>query len=174
MSYRQRIEKKLARLDDHHRALSAVLAKRSTEELTRCPSEGWSILQVAQHLVLAERAILQPGTPMARRTPDPRKFKTRLFYFVVLLVLRLGIRVDVPSTNMVPDGQTSIDELDSQWEQTRAWLQREIEVEDDSTLRESYFRHPISGPMDLSQTLTLGLVHFESHWRKLNRRLEER
>ena len=109
--------------DRTRRALLEDLANLNGDQLKRKPSlSEWSILQIVQHMVLAERDVMQYLPGPKELIHRERGLRARIFYVLVLLILRWNIRVPVPSKGMVPDGNTSLSELHQQWDENMNWF----------------------------------------------------
>jgi len=157
---RQKLEiyaqNRLALLDD--------LANLNDDQLRRKPGPGeWSILQIVQHLVLAERDVMQylpePKELIARK----RNLRARIFYVVVTLILRWNIRVPVPAKDMVPDGNTSLSELRQQWDKNLRWFRGYLDSLEPEDLKRAVFSHPVAGPLTAPQAGKLAQLHFDAH-----------
>ena len=165
----QAIERKLQQLEQKRIDLLGALAALPDERLIAKPDPNrWTLLQVAQHLMLAEKSVRDQALSGERHAPDRRGLRHRVLYWVVLAILRFGIRVRVPSESMVPDGETTLAEIERAWESSQIQLKQFAEGLDTSSARDPIFRHPVCGPMTPSQALTLALVHFDSHRRKID------
>ena len=103
---------KYEKYDRARRALLDALASLNDDQLRRKPGPNeWSVLQIVQHLVLAERDVMQYLPEPKKLIARKRGLRARILYVVVLLILRWNIRVPVPSEGMVPDGNTSLSDL---------------------------------------------------------------
>jgi len=155
--------------DRTRRALLDDLAVLNDDQLRKKPSPSeWSILQIVQHMVLAEQGVMQylpgPEELIARK----RGLRAWIFYPLVLLILRWNIRVPVPSKRMVPDGKTSISELRQQWDENLRWFRGYLDSLGPDDLKRAVFSHPIAGPLTGPQAGTLAQYHFEAHLRQIN------
>ena len=73
------IQEKRSLLDQKRGAFLDELEKLSAEDLTSKPSpDRWSLLQVAQHLVLGERDVLQQLPDLTELAKRKRGMKDRL------------------------------------------------------------------------------------------------
>ncbi|MDH3556777.1 MAG: DinB family protein [Deltaproteobacteria bacterium] len=132
------------------------------------PSE-WSILQIVQHMVLAERDVMQYLPEPKELIVRKRGLRARIFYVVVLFILRWGIRVPVPSEGMVPDGSTSLSELRQQWDENLRWFRGYLDSLRLEDLQHAVFSHPVAGPLTGPQAGTLAQYHFDAHLRQINK-----
>lgn len=168
------IDRQIRRLDDRRKALLDELASVKPEELARRPSVGkWSILEIVEHLVVAEGVVFLDFPPAGDLRERNRRWKHRITYFVVFFVLRFGVRVQTPSPKMNPEGGKTLAELRRRWDENLARLRSYAAGLDRKRLRKALFRHPAVGPITLAQALTLDLLHLEVHTRQI-RRLRDR
>ena len=163
--------------------LRAIEAKRSRlidrvsglepARLTRRPGpEKWSILEIVEHLVLAETDVFGDLDTLGERRSRRRQPRDRLLYPLVMFILRFGIPVRVPSQGMVPRGERRLDELRAEWEANHARLGAWIRASDPGSLERPLFVHPVAGPMTTTQTLKMLDVHLGRHDRQIMAILE--
>ena len=168
------LEERRQALDQKRQALLDELATLSEQQLTAKPTpDQWSLLQVAQHLMLGERHVLQKLPEFSELTARNRSPRDRILSWVVLAVFRLGIRVKVPSSAMEPDGNTTLEEVREEWGNCQAWLKEFVATLDAESADLAVFRHPVAGPLTISQVLTSTDVHFDSHRQKIEARLRQ-
>ncbi|MGE0438940.1 MAG: DinB family protein [Gemmatimonadales bacterium] len=134
---------------------------------TRPASGGWSVLEVIEHLVIAEREVIGGLAPAATLRAEPRGLGHRIRYWVVIFVLWSPIRVAVPSPTMVPAGEKDVAELKRMWDENLAWIR--TFAAGVGARNEAVFRHPVSGPMALGHALRMDLTHVRSHRRQIRR-----
>ena len=129
----------------------------------------WSLLQVLQHLVLAERVVLR-GLPdhseLKHQTPGLRD---RLGYLIVLGVLKWHIPVPVPSRSMLPEENIELDVLRRQWDDNMDWLSEYVKGLTQETAERAVFRHPVTGPLTPNQALRIARLHLDTHLRQAER-----
>jgi len=129
----------------------------------------WSVLEIIEHLVLAERAVLQDLPELSRLSARERKLKHRFAYLIVMFVLRYGIPVPVPSPAMVPRGNRSLVDLRRLWDENQRWLGAYIGGLDRKGLRRAVFGHPVAGPLTVGQPVRMDQVHLKTHVRQIKR-----
>jgi hypothetical protein len=142
----------------------------SAERLVARPFPGkWTILEIVEHLVLAEREVLQnlPNPPelLERR----RTLKAHLVYPLVMAALQLRLPAKVPSSRMIPTGNVSLTALRLQWDENQHWLRSYISGLGPGGLNRAVFSHPVAGPMTVAQTVHMGQLHLETHARQIRR-----
>jgi hypothetical protein len=156
--------------DQKRNTLLDDLKRLKDDQLRKKPGpDNWSPIEIVQHMVLAERDVLQylpePKELIARK----RGLRARILYVVVLLILRWDIRVPVPSDGMVPDGNTSLSKLRQQWDENLRWLRGYLETARPEDLRRAVFSHPVAGPLTGPQTAKLAQFHFDAHLRQIRK-----
>jgi len=157
-------------LDDQRLSLLGDLDALSEEALkTRPRPEAWSILEILEHLVVAEAVILRGLPPRAGLVAQPRNLGHRLKYLLVSLVLRFRIPVKVPSRRMLPMGQASLADLRTAWDAHLAWLRALVAEDETAALGSAFFTHPVAGPITLRQALRMDLLHLDIHRRQIAR-----
>jgi hypothetical protein len=164
------LRNRLENYDQRRNAFLDDLGRLNDDQLRRKPGpDGWSLIEVVQHMVLSEREVLQ-GLPESNElTARKRGFRTQLSYAVVLAVLRWNIPAPVPSDSMVPDGNSSLSELHHQWDENLTWLRDYLDTSRPEDLQRAVFRHPTAGPMTVGQTIHLATLHFDVHLRQIKK-----
>ena len=163
----------LARLDRVGARRDALLDHLATLDpagLALRPADaGWSLLEVVEHLVVAERDVLGWNRPGGRHEVRPRRLKHRIRRLIVMAVLRFGIDVKAPSAAMLPGGGKRLGELRAMWEENHRRLRELLAGLDGAGMREPLFRHPISGPLTAEQGVAMLDVHLTRHLAQLRR-----
>ena len=155
--------------DRKRRALLDELEDLDIDSLNKKPlADKWCLLEIAEHLAVAEREILgglpDPSTLIARR----RRIQNRLMFQIVMVVLKLSIPVKMPSPNMAPSGTRSLAEVRAFWDENQRWIRayaRSLQASGDPPV----FIHPVAGPMSLRQTVEMGGVHLGTHLKQVRR-----
>ncbi len=165
-----RLRKELEILDQKRCELLNDLATLDADHLVKKPISGkWSILEIVQHMVLAEREVLEHLPDPSQLIERKRDLRARLSYLLVMLVLKWSMPVKVPSPAMVPDGNTSLDELRRQWDESQHWLRAYLNALEPDGLGRAVFRHPVAGPLTVAQVIHMRQLHFKSHLRQIER-----
>jgi len=169
-----RLKEALDCLNRERLGLLNRLASITPDELYRKPGpHRWSLVQVLQHLVLAERDVLQHLPDLTDLVPRKQYPYHFISYAVVLLVLKWGIPVPVPSSAMVPDGNTTLTRIRTQWDRNFDWLTAYVNGLNIETARQAVFVHPVCGPLTISQALCMDRLHISVHTRQINRILQQ-
>jgi len=157
-------------LDDRRCALLDELGTLGAATLSTKPQpDRWSILEVVEHMILAEKVILQGLPSRTDLVERPRSLRHRGLYILVWLVLKSGLPVKVPSRRMLPTGQLSLAELRAAWDEHVRWLQAYVEGLEAGAHRKAFFVHPVAGPITLTQALRLDQLHLRTHSRQISR-----
>ena len=165
-----RLDKRLQAFDEKRRALLDEMGALDPATLVARPLAGkWSMLEIIEHLVLAERAVLQGLPELSRLREQERRLKHRFSYAIVMVVLRCSIPVRVPSPAMIPQGDRSLGELRRLWDESQEWLRAYIDRLDRRGFRRAVFEHPVAGPLSVKQALHMGQVHLDTHVRQIRR-----
>jgi hypothetical protein len=160
---------RIHRFSAQRAALLDRLEGMTPAQLSASPRPGkWSILEIVEHLALAERAVLQGLPDPSRLSERQRSMKHRILYFLVVFVLKARIPVRVPSREMVPRGDRSLSQLRPLWDESQAWLQAYIDQLDSGGFRRAVFEHPVAGPLTVAQAVRLGQIHLDVHTRQIN------
>ncbi|MEX2527613.1 MAG: DinB family protein [Gemmatimonadota bacterium] len=164
------------------RALTRISRLRSTllEQLqaldpallTAHPIPGkWSILEIVEHLVLAEEAVFYGQKGLDGEAVPRRTIRNLALYWVVMGVLVFGIPVRVPSRTMRPKGERTLDALADAWERSQERLGRHVRELDRRGLSLPIFSHPVSGPMSTRQAIWMLEAHLRRHRRQIRGRV---
>lgn len=166
------LRRRLERLERRRAALLAKVTALPPSVVDARPSPAvWSIREILEHLMLAERSVFmgmpEPAALVARR----RRMRGFVGYVIVWAVLRFGIRVRVPAADMEPSGSRTLDEVRTMWDENQVWLRACLEALHHRRERGAVFRHPVTGPLTARQALRLMEVHLLTHSRQIRRRL---
>src|SRR5512132_3996194 len=97
-----RLDERLKAFNEKRGALLDEMESLDQAKLVAKPLAGkWSILEIIEHLVIAEREVLQGLPEPSQLSERERRLTHRFRYVIVMLVLRYGIPVQVPSPTMV-------------------------------------------------------------------------
>lgn len=134
----------------------------------RPTASAWSLLQVAQHLVLLERIVVKSVI----RDPRPglrRRWWHAIGARLVAFVFRHGFRVPAPTRKVVPLENTPLEESARQWADLRADLSAFLETITPERAKALGWRHPVSGPLDVYGALEFVASHHDHHLRQVER-----
>ena len=138
--------------------------------LTAKPLAGkWSILEIIEHLVLAERVVFKGMPDPSRLEAGERGLGNHARYLLVTFVLKAGLPVRAPSRRMLPQGGRSLDELRRLWDENQDWLRLVVDEAGPEGVRRAVFHHPVAGPLTVEQAVRMLQVHFDGHVSQIHR-----
>ena len=165
------LEQRLRAFNEMRGALLDEMEALSPATLSARPLAGkWSILEIIEHLVLAERAVFNGLPDPSRLVERERGVGHRLRHLLVMFILRSPIRVDVPSPAMVPRGDRSLVQLRSLWDENQDWLTSCIDRLGPTGIQRAVLEHPVAGPLSIEQAVQMGQVHVDRHVRQIRAR----
>lgn len=164
----RRLTQKLEAFDANRNALLDEMETVEPAKLLARPIPGkWSMLEIIEHLVLAERSVFQ-GLPEPSRLPvRPPRLKDRFRYRLVMFVLRNGIRVQVGTPAMLPQGGRDLAELRRLWDENQTWLRGCIDSLGAEGISRKILEHPQAGPINLKQAVAMSQAHLDTHIRQI-------
>jgi uncharacterized damage-inducible protein DinB len=167
---RKELQKQLDRLDKQRRALLEELERLTAEQMAFTPGPGkWSILEVMEHLVISEREIFKCVPEQLQKGQGISRLRNHLAYFLVVVILKLGLPVPVVSHEMEPEGRSSLNELHQQWDENHRWLRSFLEQMATENLESPVFCHPVAGPLTLGQSIQMARLHLNAHLSQIKR-----
>ncbi len=131
--------------------------------------DQWSIREILEHMVLAERDVLRGLFDPKYLIPRSRTLRHRILRRVVMVILGVGIPVKAPSQAMIPKGDRTLDEIVRMWEDNHARMRRYLESLDAEGHMQAVFRHPIGGPLTPAQAVSMASVHLTRHTGQIRR-----
>lgn len=148
--------------------LATVRAASPAQRAFRPAENSWSMLDVVEHLVLAEEGALlslekgpRPGVRVTVRN--------RVAVVLVRLYLSAGFRARVPAPRVMPQGGVSLEELEGRWATVSAALRGRLANLQGADLRAPKFRHPVAGWLPPASGFAFLVTHLTHHRRQVDR-----
>jgi len=164
------LNRRIRKLKETRAAVLDSLQDLPPEKLVARPrADKWSILEIVEHIALAEREVLRGLPDPALLVGRPRRLKHRVRYLLVLSVLKARIPVRAPSPAMLPQGGLDLEEVRRLWDEGQQWLQSYGDGLDAAGRRRAVFRHPVAGPLTVAQAIQLNQIHIDGHARQIRR-----
>jgi hypothetical protein len=144
--------------------------KALTDEVLyfKAGADKWSIVEVIEHLVVAEENMLDQLTGSTSATTVDPQDRSPKNYHIVIKVMTRDIPVDVPDESLEPHGQFSLEELLGRWDDTRKKTRAYIEGINPEKTEDLVYRHAFAGPLNMAETLRFIDVHFDNHMRHID------
>ncbi|MEM7415857.1 MAG: DinB family protein [Gemmatimonadota bacterium] len=168
-----RLVRRARKVSEKRTTLVRTLEGLPPEALTWRVEEGsWSLLDIVEHLVLAEQDVLIDLDGLAALPARRRTLRNRVGYWLVVGILRFRVPVQVPSEGMKPEGGRTLRELGATWALQHDRLIAFLESLKPGEERAAIFRHPVTGPMSVSDAIRMLEVHVDRHLGQAERALE--
>ena len=155
-------------LERRREGLLERLAQYPEPRLRHRPQPNtWSLLDVAEHLMRAERATLESIMRSATRTPLVPKWYDRIMNILIARTLDSAVRIPVTGRILTPEG-LSLPELAERWGDVHASWRSYLSTDgaDPSAI---VFRHPLGAVMTRAGTLAFLRRHFDHHLHQVER-----
>ena len=129
----------------------------------------WCVNDVIQHIVLGEKEVVGNYLSIKILKSYKKTFKNKILYYVVMLILRLKIPINIPTETLQPIQHLNFIELQQQWHESREQFRKHIENMHSSDLNKAFFIHPVCGPITTQQALNLSQYHYKIHLSQINK-----
>lgn len=167
-----RLRTRFDRLERQRVALLAGLARQNPATLAYQPAPGaWSILQVVEHLVIAEEEVM---SLVEKRPPKPvalgERIRSAIVLRIVYRVLSSRRRLKVPLPTLNPSGEhIDLQELARRWVEVRGRMERALEPVTRATRKDRPIGHPIAKWLTWDQGLEFLFRHVRHHEKQIGR-----
>ena len=159
----------LIRLDAQKQALIAEVDALTADQLLFRPVPGsWSALDVVEHLVKVEEAIVSRIRKRDRRTWR-EALRARGALALMSVYFALGRRFKVPTQAILPLGGVTLSDLSSRWNGSQEALRRTLEGFTADDLARPLMRHPVLGLLTAAEALAFLRRHIAHHRRQIVR-----
>jgi hypothetical protein len=156
----RQLERRMGRLERQRAAFLAELHGMRPSRLALRPApEKWSALELVEHLVLVEEAVLRgiPDRPPTRSLADSAR--AAMVLPLLYLTFTRGGRLRAPTRDLLPVGGSSLPQLEARWTRARANLRAVLQLMGPEDLSRPFFRHPVIGWL----TTLEGVAFLERH-----------
>ena len=134
----------LRRLDRQKQKMLDTVEGYSPEWLTYSPAiDGWSILQLFDHLIRTERAVRETAVRnLALSMPRPTlRERWRAIYLLGMFLFPIRVRIPKAVSFVLPEQPESLGALAAQWSSERELLRQFLLKQQRSALGEMAMRH---------------------------------
>lgn len=171
-STRNTLLKEYDLMETERQALLHRLSSVSAAKLEAKPNpETWSVTEVIYHLKVAEEAALQYMKKKLEvgghsKATVSAGLKQRLLNFII----SLPIKFKAPKVAQIPEGTSvSYQQAKSEWNSVRSELRKHYETVDEQFISNELFKHPITGKMNLIQSVRFMRKHMNRHIGQIDR-----
>jgi hypothetical protein len=160
-------------LEDQIQRMLAMVENLTIEQLQFSPGpDRWSISQVLQHVVMGEAGMRQSEAEL-RDNPLREKLRPGKMVGIVKEFLSKDLVDAVPDPSMEPDGQTTLEELRSLWQEERRAMAVLLDSVKEEDCTGVMFSHVACGPLTAIQMLEIAEAHIGTHTRQIERLRKE-
>jgi hypothetical protein len=159
-------------LELKRKSLFEIYDKLSDEKLNQKPADnGWSMMQVLHHLLLIEEL---GQKYMSKKLAHPEtlnkpSFSTSIKKLGLKLILLSPLRVKAPEVvSQLPEFASWAD-TKMRYENNRNSLYKFMQEIPQDLADKALFKHPVSGWLNIHQTLEFLLDHWKHHEYQINR-----
>ncbi|HMQ49511.1 MAG TPA: DinB family protein [Saprospiraceae bacterium] len=174
---RKAIDQQLSKMDEELRLLLDRMKSYSDNTLNQSPGAGhWSVLQIMQHLMLAEQLSLnyvkkklsyQPKLP---HSGLGSRFRIALLNFYQLLPLKFKAPTNVGDEKLKTN--RTLADISAEWLNNRAQLRSYLNELPDELFHKAVYKHPFAGRLSLGGMLSFFSGHFGRHRKQIERTLQ--
>ncbi len=166
-----KIETKFKKLEKLSAALLAELDAMDQAQLDFIPDSGnWSIQNVLEHVLAAEKAVLSYLLKKNQAEELPSSGLAESWRGIALTAaLRSPLKFQAPRVLRSPQRFASLQDLLTDWKAQREALNEFLEVLPNDRIDRIIFKHPIVGYFNILQTLDFLYEHLNRHARQIRR-----
>lgn len=168
-------EEHLLRLDELETLRKEIVSQYdafTSDQLTfQAHPQQWSLLQVLDHIVTAEKmsAIYIKRHLNGKKYPPSPGLREKFRYGMLKLAFKLPFKYTAPdivdSTGKNPD----LASLQESWKTIRSELRAIVESTDKELLELGVYKHPRAGLLNMEQALDFMAMHIRHHQKQMER-----
>ena len=167
---RAELARELEALEQRRAALLERFGTFSEAKLRVAPEpNAWSLLYVAEHLMLAERATLSSMTRGGHTRPLAKRWRDPVLKWLIARALDSPLRLPVAGRVITPQGRDGLPEIAMQWAAVRASWRAYLSAIPDDAHDTLVFRHPLGVAMTAHETLIFLRRHLDHHLHQVRR-----
>lgn len=160
----------LSELETKKKSFLLKLDRLTDEQRSfRHSPDAWSPVQVADHVVRAERRSVDSMLKHRGKPSAQRSLKYLIGYSGVWLMFKTGLRVKNPVPQAAPADQPDLQDVRQIWEGARGDLRGHLEGLQVQALSDAAYKHPVAGPLSVEEALVFLNRHLAHHTRQLDR-----
>jgi hypothetical protein len=168
----QNLELLLQEFEEVKDTFTSLIESFSGDQRVAKPAEGWSMLQVMEHIIWSETGTLEymkrktqaPWAEIEITSDEEHKKSTQLNG-----ALKSDKRWKAPDVLPDPTGAQSLENMIVYWDNLRVEYSKFLESVDENYHNRLIFKHPFSGRLNLYQTMEFLNNHVLHHIHQLKR-----
>lgn len=161
----------LTKLEEQKRDLLSHIERWPPEKLSYRPTPAdWSVLEMLDHIVKTEIEILsvaRGGLAKPHRIGLGDKLRTA--FLQRIFASDRKVKVPVNAREVLPGSDLQLQEIRDRWNDSRAELNRFVNLHNPELLSKGIFKHPVGGWMGTEQILEFFSIHLIHHRYQLDR-----
>jgi len=161
----------LIELDSYKKAILTDFNSLNLNQLHFKPRKNeWSLIQVAEHLVLTEMA---SSNYISKKLLDISLLKgdsplTKLRFALLNIAMKSPFKFNVPGkSKIVPSERPKLSDLELKWNIARNTMGQIIENNSAEVLDKLLWKHPIAGRFNFNEMLNFCLSHLKRHFKQM-------
>ncbi|QHT66104.1 DinB family protein [Rhodocytophaga rosea] len=156
--------------DSRNRLISIIQSYPQSVSPVKPSPEEWSMAQVAIHLAITEIQILgYVQRKLLKGELQDSNLRSWLRYMVVLVALRYRKKIKAPKQVALPPEGVTLAEAIAKWEEVRGEWEKFLTLLPAGTIHKNIFKHPLTGFLNILQTLGFMNEHVCHHIHQIHR-----
>lgn len=134
-------------------------------------SKKWNLLQVAEHLMLAETGSINYVNKKIKgiESLEEYSFKAGFRFWVMKCFLNAPIKIRNRAPAAAPTLTPAFDNIKLRWNIAREALKKFTATYDDETLNKLIYKHPLAGRLNILQMVNFFKLHLNHHMKQIKR-----
>lgn len=169
---RSKLEDKIKVIEGFKSDIMANFNQLTPNQLNFKPSANkWSLIQVAEHLMLAETNSLNYVNKkiLAPKALLNSSFTSKLSALLLKFVFKLPIKIKRRPVMVSPTDSPDYNNVLLRWDIAREALKQLIDKQSDEILDQLIYKHPFAGRLNGYQMLCFFEDHIKHHQKQMNR-----
>lgn len=171
MNTKEHVEAIFLKIQEENKHILSQLEGLSDEQLNAHLPEKWSILQILEHLRVAEKQSIKVMLRGFEEINNPGQvnFIQKLKLSIYKILLKSGFKFKAPPhVSKLPE-ILDLETLISKWNENRAEWQNFLNKIDEQKLDIAIFPHPILGPLSVKLAVDFVYAHQSHHIKQVEK-----
>jgi len=134
-------------------------------------SRKWNLLQVAEHLMLAETGSINYVNKKIKgiNSLEEYSFKAGFRFWLMKCLLNAPVKIRNRPSSTAPTLEPDFKDLKLRWDIARQALKKFTETYDEETLNKLVYKHPFAGRLNTLQMVKFFKLHLNHHMKQIKR-----